>query len=153
MRDIFRLLPTMPLWGLPGGASGKEPDCQCRRCKRFRFDPWIEKIPWRKSWQSTPVFFPGESHGQMSLEGYSPWGHKESDITEVTQQRRTERETSPESVLQSSPQTGISSSILRHVWKRIFLQTQGPPEGPNCLGECLESRFRGSGPGRPSGEP
>ena len=39
---------------------------------RHRFDPWVEKIPWRKAWQHTPVFFPGESHGQRSLAGYSP---------------------------------------------------------------------------------
>ena len=41
-----------------------------------------QKIPWRKAWQPTPVFLPGESHGQKSLVGYSPWGHKESDTTE-----------------------------------------------------------------------
>ena len=39
-------------------------------------DPWVQKIPWRKEWQPTPVFLPGESHGQRSLAGYSPWGHK-----------------------------------------------------------------------------
>ena len=39
---------------------------------------------WRRVWQLTPVFFPGESHGQRSLTGYRPWGHKESDMTEVT---------------------------------------------------------------------
>ena len=44
-----------------------------------RFDPWVRKIPWRKEWQPTPVFLPGESHGQMSLVGYSPLGRKESD--------------------------------------------------------------------------
>ena len=42
------------------------------------------KIPWRRKWQLTPVFLPGESHGQRSLVGYSPWGHKESDTTEAT---------------------------------------------------------------------
>ena len=41
------------------------------------FSPWAGKIPWRRKWQSTPVFLPGESHGQRSLGGYSPWGHKE----------------------------------------------------------------------------
>ena len=47
------------------------------------FDPWIKKIPWRKKWQSTPVLLPGqESHGQRNLAGYSPWGHKEADMTE-----------------------------------------------------------------------
>ena len=45
-------------------------------------DSWIGKIPWRRAWQPTPVFLPGESHGQRSLEGYSQWGHKESDTTE-----------------------------------------------------------------------
>ena len=46
------------------------------------FDPWVRKIPWRRTWQPIPVFLPGESHGQRSLEGYSPWGRKESDMTE-----------------------------------------------------------------------
>ena len=46
------------------------------------FDPWVGKIPWRKEWQPTPVFLPGESHGQRSLAGYSPWGHEEMDMTE-----------------------------------------------------------------------
>ena len=40
------------------------------------------KIPWRREWQPTPVFLPGESHGQRSLVGYSPWGHKELETTE-----------------------------------------------------------------------
>ena len=55
----------------PGGSwqSGKESTCQRRR---HRFDPWIGKIPWRRKWQPTPVFLPGESHGQRSLVGYSP---------------------------------------------------------------------------------
>ena len=68
--------------GLPRWLSGKESACQCRGHKRNRFDPWVRKIPWRRKWQSTPVFLPGKSHGQRSLEGYSPWGHKESDMTE-----------------------------------------------------------------------
>lgn len=46
------------------------------------FDPLIKKIPWGWAWQPTPVFLPEESHGQRSLEGYSPWGCKESDMTE-----------------------------------------------------------------------
>ena len=50
----------------------------------LRFDPWIRKIPWRRAWQSSPVYLPGESHGQRSLEGYSPWGCKELDMTEST---------------------------------------------------------------------
>ena len=70
--------------GFPGGASGKEPACQCRRQKRCGFDPWVRKIPWRRAWKPTPVFLPGESQGPRSLVGYSPWGHKELDTTEVT---------------------------------------------------------------------
>ena len=50
--------------------------------QRPGFDPWVRKIPWRRKWQPTPVFLPGDSHGQRSLVGYSPWGHKESDKTE-----------------------------------------------------------------------
>ena len=45
-------------------------------------DPWVWKIPWRREWQPTPIFLPGEFHGQRSLEGYSPWGHRKSDMTE-----------------------------------------------------------------------
>ena len=55
-----------------GGASDKNPTCQCSRRKRCRFDPWFGKILWRRTWQPTPVFLPGESHGQWSLAGYSP---------------------------------------------------------------------------------
>ena len=47
-----------------------------------RFDPWVGKIPWRRKWQPTPVLLPGKSHGWRILVGYSPWGCKESDITE-----------------------------------------------------------------------
>ena len=58
--------------GFLGGASGKEPACQCRRYKRCGFDPWVRKIPWRRARQPTSVFLPGESHGQRSPVGYSP---------------------------------------------------------------------------------
>jgi len=48
------------------------------------FDPLVGKIPWRRAWQLTPGFLPEEFHGQRSLVGYSPWAHKESDMTEAT---------------------------------------------------------------------
>ena len=70
-------LPRLPWW-----LSGKASTCQCRRCKGCGFDPWVRKIPWSKKWQPTPVFLPGKFHGQRSLSGYSPWGHKELDPTE-----------------------------------------------------------------------
>ena len=44
----------------------------------------LGRPPWRTVWQSSPVFLPGESHGQRSLVGYSPLGHKESIMTEAT---------------------------------------------------------------------
>ena len=69
--------------GFQGGASGKEPACLCRRHKRREFHCWIGKIPWRRAWQPTPVFLPGESHGQRCLVGYSPQDHKELDTTKV----------------------------------------------------------------------
>ena len=55
---------------------------------KCRFDPQVGKIRWRRAWQPTPVFLPGESHGQRSLVGYSPKGHKESDMTEETEHVR-----------------------------------------------------------------
>ena len=70
--------------GLPGGANGKESACQCRRCKRHRFDSWVGKIPQRRKWQPTPIFLPENSHGQRSLAGFSPWSLRELDTTEQT---------------------------------------------------------------------
>ena len=59
-----------------GGTVGQESTCQCRSHKRYGFDPWVRKIPWRRRWQPTPLFLPGKFHGQRSLLGYSPWGHR-----------------------------------------------------------------------------
>jgi len=55
------------------------------RCEQRGFDPWVGKIPWRRKWQATPVFLPGKSHGRRNLASYSPWGHKESDMTKRLQ--------------------------------------------------------------------
>ena len=49
---------------------------------RIGFNPWVRKITWRREWQPTPVFLPGEFHGQKTLAGYSPQGHKELNPTE-----------------------------------------------------------------------
>ena len=57
----------------PGGASGKESVCQCRRYRRRGFYPWVRRIPSRRAWQPIPVFLPRESHEQRSLAGYSSW--------------------------------------------------------------------------------
>ena len=53
----------------------------CLQCRRLRFDPWVGISPGEER-QPTPVFLPGESHGQRSLAGYGPWSHKEWDSTE-----------------------------------------------------------------------
>ena len=69
-------------WGFSVGASGKESACQCRKHKRRGFDPWVGKSPWRRTWQTTPVFLPGEflmDRGAWK----APSGYKGSDTTEV----------------------------------------------------------------------
>ena len=71
--------------GFPGGASGKEPACQCRK---LEFDPWDRKIPWRRVQQPTSVFLPRESLGQRSSVGYSPQGRKELNSAETIQHAR-----------------------------------------------------------------
>ena len=63
----------------PGSSDGKK---SAYNVGRPGFDPWVRKIPWRRKWHPTPVLLPGKSHGLRSLVGYSPWGRKESDITE-----------------------------------------------------------------------
>ena len=55
-------------------------------------DPCVGKTPWRRTWQPTPVFLLGKSHGQRSLIGYGAWGRKESDITEATEHTASYRE-------------------------------------------------------------
>ena len=79
-KDLGILKPGLPQW-----LSGTESACQCKRHKRQVFNPWIGTIPCRRAWQPTPVFLLGESHGQKSLAGYSPQGHKESGISEMTE--------------------------------------------------------------------
>ena len=77
----YILNPNRGLWWLPRWFSSKEPTCLCRR---YIFDTWVGKIPWRRKWQPTAVFLPGKSHGKRRLADYSPWGYKELDTTEAT---------------------------------------------------------------------
>ena len=85
----------------PGGASGKEFACQCKRHKRCGLDPQVQKIPWRKAWKPTPVFLPEESHGEWSLAVCGPWGcrrvrldlttkQQQIDLTEMMKMRQNE---------------------------------------------------------------
>ena len=64
--------------------SGQRIHLQRRRCRRSGFDPWVGNTPWRRPWQPTPVFLPGESHGQRSLSAYSPQGHGWSNWAHTT---------------------------------------------------------------------
>ena len=66
------------------GGRGKEPTCQCKEYEGCGREPWVERSPEKGSWQAIPIFLPRESHGQRSLAGYSAWGHKESNMTEMT---------------------------------------------------------------------
>ena len=72
----------MLILGLPRWLSSKESACQCKRHRRLGLNPWVGKIPSGKKWKPTPVFLPEKFHGQRSLVGYSPGGHKESDTTQ-----------------------------------------------------------------------
>ena len=76
--SLINICPFSTL-GLPWWLSGKESACQCRRCG---FDPSVAKIHWRRKWQHTPVFLPG----QRSLVGCSPWGCKRVGLNLVTKQ-------------------------------------------------------------------
>jgi len=75
-------MANLVLLNHPWWLSGKESACHCKRHRRWGFDPWVEKIPWGRKWQPTPVFLSRESHGQRSLVSYSLWGCKESDTTD-----------------------------------------------------------------------
>ena len=63
----------------PGSLDGKE---SAFNAGDLCSDPWVGKIPWRREWLPTPVLLPGKFNGQRSLVGYSPWGLKESDMTD-----------------------------------------------------------------------
>ena len=67
---IFHLLIISE--SFPGGSAVKNSPAM----QGTQVYPWVKKIPWRRKWQPTPVFLSGKSHGQRSLAGYSPWGHK-----------------------------------------------------------------------------
>ena len=93
------------LRGLPQWCSDKESVCECRR---VGFDPWVGKIPWRRKWQPIPICLPGKSHGQRNLMGYSPWGHKELNTTELL-------------------------STHTHIHTHTHTHTHTPSSSPSCI--------------------
>ena len=90
----------------------------CLQCRRPGFDPWVRKIPWRREWQPAPVFLPGESHGQRSLAGYSPWCRKESDMAERLMLLYKPSQNTEKSSL---CYTVGSLSYLLYVWWCVFV--------------------------------
>ena len=111
--------------------------CQCSRHRRWEFDLWVGKIPWRKKWQPTPVFLPGKSPGQRSLTGYCPRSSNESDTTEHRHTIRPKfgwiHEVCSEKQIESTFQEGelkvkgreslTKGSQWRGRWKRIELKS------------------------------
>ena len=79
---LFIYCMSVCLCWIPRWLSGWRVCLQCRRHRRRGFSPWVGKIRWRREWQPTPVYLPGESFGQRSLVSSSPWGYKEWDMTE-----------------------------------------------------------------------
>ena len=80
----FSYIKICQLWLVSQVVLVVEPACQWRRTKRHVFCPWVSKILWRRKWQPTPVFSPGESHGQRNLAGSSLQSCWELGTTEVT---------------------------------------------------------------------
>ena len=126
---------TVILVGFPGAASDKEPGCQCRRRKRLRFDPWVRKIPWRREWEPTPVFLPGDSHGQRSLVNCRPWGRKELDTTE----RLTHTHTHTQTVILTAGWIGIQN-VRGSKRLRGF-----PKKSSSCIHTCKAHRWPAQG--------
>ena len=72
-RVFWLIIDTIRWMGFPGGKVVNI-HFQCRRLRRYKFDPQVEKIPWRRKGKPTPVSLPGKPHRQRNLVGYSPWG-------------------------------------------------------------------------------
>ena len=116
--------------GLPRWLSGKESVCQCRRPG---FNSWVGKIPRRRKLQPTTVFLSGDFYGQRRLAGYSPWGHKESDMT---QQLSMSTHHNPERwdlvVPTCKMRDHIPQSDFPHRWSFLTAKPLLLPKTPYC---------------------
>ena len=101
------LNPGPPLPGFPRGTVVKKLPANAGR-QRCRFDPWIGNIPWRRKWQTAPVFLPEKPHGQRRLVGYSPW----ATDNEVAESDMIERQS-------MSPVPGFPGRVLRRGYERV----------------------------------
>ena len=98
--------PILLSW--PGGISGKEPTCQCRRRNRRRCDPWVGKMPWRRDWLPTPVFldFPSGSDGKESA-------CNAGDLSSIPGSRRSPEEGNGYRLQYS----GLENTMDREAWQ------------------------------------
>ena len=69
-------------YSFPSGSDGKESANNTGNIRDVGLISGLGRFPWRRAWLPTPVLLPGESHGQRSLVSYSPFGHRESNMTE-----------------------------------------------------------------------
>ena len=83
VQPLFSKLKFSLFTASPASLGVKNPPTNAGDLRDAGSIPGVGKMPWRRKWQPTPVFLPGESHGQRSLAGYRPWGRKESDTTEA----------------------------------------------------------------------
>ena len=117
------------IW-LPRWLSGRESACQCWRHRRRGFNSWVGKIPWRRKWQPTPVFLPGEPQGQRSLAGYSPWGCKVGHNWVTEYSRNT---VNYEEILRESASVEIvsmfSSEMRKHLEEKLHVDSTSTPFG------------------------
>ena len=135
-------LTKMPALARTQWLSSIESTCQGRR---RRFNSWVRKIPWRRKWQLTPVFLPGKSHGQRSLEGYGPWGRKKLDTTEQQQQHPILHFWGGKS------DWFLASQLISCLWTRrmdahcmLYLQSLPPREWPMYFKTLTRGTWTGS---------
>ena len=109
--------------GLPRWLSPKDPACQCRSHGRRGFDPWVRKIPWRRTWQPNPVFLLGESHGQRSVVGGGPSVCQESDMS-IWAGTHNNREGTSDKGKSKGPEAGVNVAGSRSSEARAALTAE-----------------------------
>ena len=124
------LVPTLLSSPPPTGSSQVAQWSRiCLPSRRRMFDPWVRKIPWRRKWQHAPVFFPGKTHRQRSLAGYSPWGCKRVGHDLVTKQQNSNQ-------LEFS---AIHVHIYIHISRETFITNHVQAHFMNICSLILES--------------
>ena len=115
------------LGGIPGGASGKEPACQCRGCERRGFDPWVGKIPWRRAWQPALVISPRKSHGER-------WGYSFRGVTKGQTRLKQLRHTHPTWL--GAPATDTPGAV-GHLHFLPYRRVDSPLKNADCSQACF----------------